>query len=117
MKKQFGHNQHGEPATLYLLENDRFRIAVTDYGATLVSFIDKNRDLELVAGFDDVEHYVQHTAHFGSTIGRVANRMRRRIRSNDALWHDEPFLLQLERERVDRRAPGAAVRRRLRAQR
>lgn len=76
MKKQFGHNQHGEPVTLYLLENDRFRIAVTDYGATLVSFIDKNRDLELVAGFDDVEHYVQHTAHFGSTIGRVANRIK-----------------------------------------
>ena len=76
MKQDFGLNRHGNPTHLFTLENERFKISVTDYGAALVSWIDKNRNVELVAGFDSIEDYLNHTAHFGAMIGRVANRIK-----------------------------------------
>ncbi|WP_297056409.1 aldose epimerase family protein [uncultured Dubosiella sp.] len=76
MEQEFGINQRGDPATLFILQNERFIMAVTDYGATLVSWIDRKKNIDIVAGFDKVEDYIDHVAHFGSMIGRVANRIR-----------------------------------------
>lgn len=76
MKNDFGKNKKGEETSLFILENENFRLSLSDYGATIVSWIYKPKSLELVAGFDNVENYVNHTAHFGSMIGRVANRIK-----------------------------------------
>lgn len=76
MKQKFGIDQRGNPATLFTIQNDRFVMCVSDYGATLVSLIDRKKNIDVVAGFDNVEGYVNHVAHFGAMIGRVANRIK-----------------------------------------
>jgi len=51
---------------------------VTDYGARLVSLRvpDRQKQFENVTlGFDSVDKYVGHTAYFGCTTGRFANRI------------------------------------------
>ena len=76
MKQYFGKNRSNEDIHLFTLENDRYQIQVTDYGAALVSYRLKDRDINIVAGFDNADDYLSHTAHFGAMIGRVANRIK-----------------------------------------
>ncbi|KAK5977259.1 Aldose 1-epimerase domain containing protein [Trichostrongylus colubriformis] len=48
-------------------------------GATLTSLFVRDRygnDIDVVLGFDNVKEYEENTAYFGSTIGRVCNRIR-----------------------------------------
>lgn len=91
MKKDFGKNHLGEPSSLFCLENERFRIAVTDYGAALVSFVDKKSGHDIVAGFESADEYANHTAHFGAMIGRCANRIRNaQFTLDDRTFHVTP---------------------------
>ena len=60
---------------LYKLENDKFILEVTDYGATLVSFILKDKNVDVVFGFDDVRGYAEDVPYMGASIGRVCNRI------------------------------------------
>lgn len=76
MKQYFGKNRSNEDIHLFTLENDRYQIQVTDYGAALVSYRLKDRDINIVAGFDNADDYLSHTAHFGAMIGRIANRIK-----------------------------------------
>lgn len=80
MKKiSFGTTKAGKEATLYVLENKNHTTAkVTDYGATLVSFLftDKNQKVQdVVLGYDDVRAYEENTCFFGASIGRNGNRI------------------------------------------
>lgn len=80
MKKDFGITQKGEYASLYTLSNKKgMKIAVSDYGATLVSILTADKDgriRDVVLGYDDVAGYEKGGAFFGAIIGRNANRIK-----------------------------------------
>jgi aldose 1-epimerase len=53
-------------------------VKLTDYGGHIVAVDvpDRNGKIANVAlGFDNLDAYMRHTAHFGSTIGRYGNRI------------------------------------------
>ena len=62
--------------TSYVLENQYLKVEVMNLGATLVSFVDKRTNRDLVLGFDNLDGYLnQHGTYFGATVGRCANRI------------------------------------------
>jgi aldose 1-epimerase len=76
----WGKTSHGEAVKLYTLTNIHGMVAkVTDYGATLVELHVPGKDGKLddvVLGFDNVQGYESaDNQYFGSTTGRVANRI------------------------------------------
>lgn len=90
-KLSFGTTKSGTEASLYVLENkNRTTIKVTDYGATLVSFLFKDKDgieRDLVLGFDNVTDYENHISYFGATVGRNGNRISgARVEINGKVW-------------------------------
>ena len=61
---------------IYTIENEYLRVKVSTVGATLVSFIDKKTNTDIVLGFDDQASYFKNTgSHLGATVGRNANRI------------------------------------------
>lgn len=78
-KVPFGETAQGEHAALYVLENkNHTTIKVTDYGATLVAFLFKDKDgieRDVVLGYDSVESYQKYTCYLGATVGRNCNRI------------------------------------------
>jgi len=78
-KTSFG-KADGKSVDLYTLNNGNDIVAkVATYGATLVALEAPDRDgkvADVVLGFDDLDGYVAGTQYFGSTVGRVANRIR-----------------------------------------
>ncbi len=79
MTETFGKTSAGWETTRYTLENKNgMRIAVTDYGATLVKVLvpDRNgKPVDVVLGYDDAAGYEAGDKFFGATVGRVANRI------------------------------------------
>jgi aldose 1-epimerase len=79
LKSFFGHDQEGQSAEIYTLENSNGLIAkVTNYGATLTEFWVPDRNgtnANIVLGFDSLKPYETNKPYFGSTIGRYANRI------------------------------------------
>lgn len=69
----------GKPVTLFTLTNQHGLVMkVMDYGAVITELRVPDRSGKLgdiVLGFDDLESYVERSPHFGSVIGRVANRI------------------------------------------
>lgn len=59
----------------YFLENEFLKAKLTDYGATLVSLVVKNCNIDVVLGFDDLNQYCNEGKYIGQTIGRVCNRI------------------------------------------
>jgi len=78
-KTSFG-KADGKDVDLYTLTNGNDVVAkVATYGATLVGLEAPDRDgklADVVLGFDDLDGYLAGTQYFGSTVGRVANRIR-----------------------------------------
>ncbi|XP_047064191.1 galactose mutarotase-like [Lolium rigidum] len=69
-----------KPVGFYELKNKKgdFSIKVTNWGATLVSvFVPdcKGNVADVILGYDTIAEYVNGTQAFGSTVGRVANRI------------------------------------------
>ena len=61
---------------IYTIENELLSVKISSVGATLISFIDKKTNKDIVLGFDDQNEYFKNTdPHFGATVGRNANRM------------------------------------------
>lgn len=61
---------------IYTIENEYLSVKVSTVGATLVSFIDKKTNTDIVLGFDDQASYFKNTGHhLGATVGRNANRI------------------------------------------
>lgn len=61
---------------LYILENDYFSVEISDFGATLVSFIYKPLKRNIVLNYSDVQQYFENIGEArGATVGRCANRI------------------------------------------
>lgn len=77
--QSFGAIASGEKTDLYVLTNNRgMTVAITNYGATVVSIKVPDRAgkiADVVLGFDAAKEYEEGTAHIGGTIGRYANRI------------------------------------------
>lgn len=75
----FGHLSDGRETKVFTLTNNSGMSArVSDYGATLVSFLAPDRKGalgDIVLGFDDVRSYERNGAYMGATVGRFANRI------------------------------------------
>lgn len=78
--KPFGKTPGGEPIEIYTLTNAHgVTAAIATYGATVIDLLTPDRNGKLAdisLGFDKIEDYFAHTAYFGGTIGRYANRIR-----------------------------------------
>lgn len=79
-KTEFGKIKSGEDTCLYTFENaGGMQMKVTDYGASLVSVLvkDKNGSLrDMVLGYDDAAGYENDKGLFlGAIVGRNANRI------------------------------------------
>jgi len=76
---------------LHALTNENgVEVAVTDYGATLVSVKVPDREgrlADVVLGYDAPEEYVSEKAFLGGTIGRYANRISRSRFKLDGVGH------------------------------
>ena len=75
----FGQTLSGEQTQLFALENGAgLALAVTDYGARVVSLLVPNENgdqVDVVLGFDRVSNYLTDKHYLGATIGRYANRI------------------------------------------
>lgn len=78
-KKPFGNTADGKPVTLYTLTNAAGNtVKMIDYGAIIVSIDVPDRSgkkVNVTAGFDSIEGYLQRHPYFGSTVGRFCNRI------------------------------------------
>jgi aldose 1-epimerase len=79
LKTAFGQTKEGAPVDQYTLTNRRGVTAkVITYGATLTELIVPDRAGKpgnVVLGYDRLEPYLAGTPYFGSTVGRVGNRI------------------------------------------
>ncbi len=77
--REFGSTAKYESTKLYTLTNEKgMSLAVTDFGATLVSLQvpDNGGTLrDVVLGYDDAAGYEKGGVFFGATVGRNANRI------------------------------------------
>lgn len=74
MRELFG-KKDGKDVWLYTLENDAVIMKVMNYGAALVSFIDKNTGIDVVQGYDTLREYEEQNFYTGASVGRTANRI------------------------------------------
>jgi aldose 1-epimerase len=77
-KKPFGMADKA-PVTLYTLTNaEGNSVQMIDYGAIIVSIQVPDRQgkkVNVTAGFDSIDGYLQRHPYFGSTVGRFCNRI------------------------------------------
>ncbi len=81
--KPFGRLPDGREARLYTLEAPGgWKATITDYGATLTSFLVPPREdaagaapVDVVLGFDSVDGYLGKSPYFGAICGRFSNRI------------------------------------------
>lgn len=78
-KSSFGKTKEGLAVDLYTLTNQHGMVAkVMTYGATLTELIVPGKSgapANVVLGFDKLEPYLAGVPFFGSTVGRVGNRI------------------------------------------
>src|SRR6266705_804662 len=78
-KQSFGKMPDGTPVDIYTLKDGAIEVRITTYGGIVQSLKvpDKSgKSADIVLGFDTLDEYVNgNTPHFGSTIGRYANRI------------------------------------------
>lgn len=80
MQRVFGRNREGEEILQFTLEAGNVTIQLLSHGATLssVRVPDRSGKIgEVTLGFDTLEEYLNPHPYFGSTLGRVANRIAR----------------------------------------
>ncbi len=78
-QQPFGTLKDGRAATLFVLKaRGGMRVAVTDYGASIVQLHVPDRKgvvKDVTAGYDDVRGYEEGRSYFGCTVGRYGNRI------------------------------------------
>ena len=78
-KEKFQQTIDGKNTDLYFLKNGTIEVAITNYGARIVSFLvpdQRGMIKDIVVGFDDLEKYVQaEERYYGAIVGRYANRI------------------------------------------
>ncbi len=60
----------------YTIENEKISITVSDLGATLIRFIEKETNTDIVLGYDTEEEYTSQGGTLGASVGRNANRIK-----------------------------------------
>jgi len=78
----FQKNINGQETGLFWLRNTNgIQVAITNYGARIVSLVvpdNKERETDVVVGFDSIDGYLNATeVYHGSIVGRYANRIAR----------------------------------------
>ena len=77
--KNFQTTINGKQTNLYVLKNGNMQVAVTNYGARVVSIVvpDKNGNpTDVAVGYDGVQPYTQGgDTYFGAVVGRYGNRI------------------------------------------
>ena len=77
-KEYFGEMPDGREVSLYTITNKNgLEASITDLGAVWVRMVvpDKNGGMDdVMLGFDDAAGYLNNGPHFGSVVGRIANR-------------------------------------------
>jgi len=70
---------NGAKTSIHFLENKDLKVAITNYGARIVSIIFNDRKgnpVDVVMGFDSIKGYLNTTETFhGTIVGRYANRI------------------------------------------
>ena len=77
-RMDFGKTPEGTPVELYVLTNGRVTAKVMTYGATLTELLVPDRNgkaADVVLGFENLAGYLAGHPYFGTTTGRVANRI------------------------------------------
>lgn len=92
-KKKFGQLSDGREVFLFLVNNGKMQMAVTNYGACITSILLPSKTGigfdDVVLGYSTLEGYIQNEPHFGSLIGRVAGR----ISNSSFCINDEDYKL------------------------
>src|SRR5579872_4318964 len=90
-QRPFGMAPDGRPTRLFVCSNARgSTMSVTDYGARLVALDMPDRDGKMsnvTLSLDSAEKYGAHTAYFGCTTGRYANRIAKATFTLDGTPH------------------------------
>jgi aldose 1-epimerase len=77
--KNFQQNIDGKQTNLYVLKNGNMQVAITNYGARIVSIVvpDKNGNpTDVAVGYDNVADYGNGgDTYFGAIVGRYGNRI------------------------------------------
>ena len=73
--ENFGKLIDGRDCHLYTIENEKVILKVSDYGASIVSLILKEKNVDIIQGFDSVDGYINDVPYMGGSIGRVCNRI------------------------------------------
>lgn len=90
----FGRKIDGKQTALYILQNNRgMEVAVTNYGAKVVSLVVPDRDgtpTDVVLGHDSIEGYLaSEEAYFGAICGRYGNRIAKGKFTLDGIVYDK----------------------------
>lgn len=78
IKTKFGELQNGEEVFAYTLKDGDSFVRILNYGGTIQSIIvpDKNGNpCDVVAGYSDIDGYVNNGGYLGALIGRFGNRI------------------------------------------
>ncbi len=90
-KAPYGELPDGGPVDIYTLTNALgMQVTLLNYGATLASVEVPDRHGKMgdvTLGYDAVEGWLKNPAHFGSTIGRYANRIAKGAFTLDGQTH------------------------------
>ena len=77
-RQNFSRTIRGEAIELYILDNGKMRVGITNYGGAIVSILVPDQDGQyddVVLGFDNGNAYCRHTGYLGAIIGRFGNRI------------------------------------------
>ncbi len=79
LEENFKSELNGKETNIYFIKNKTISVAITNYGARVVSFLipDKNgMPTDIVVGFKSIEDYFKADCpYYGAIIGRFANRI------------------------------------------
>lgn len=77
--ESFQQNIDGKKVDLLILKNERVEVAITNYGARVVSFLVSDKEgkkTDIVVGFDKLDGYLKaEERYYGAIVGRYANRI------------------------------------------
>ncbi|MGY6520936.1 MAG: aldose epimerase family protein [Mongoliitalea sp.] len=99
-QQTFGVLPSGQAVTLFTLNfRDDIIVSVMDYGATWTHFYGKDREgnlADVVLGFDDLDGYLQEDyqnnyCYIGSTVGRIAGRIKGNEFTLDGITYSLPL--------------------------
>lgn len=90
--RSFGKTNQGVDAQLFILDNGKASVYITDFGAHIVAINVPDKDgilTDVVLGADNAAAYSGDISYMGATVGRFANR----IENGEFLLNDKKYTL------------------------